>query len=159
MSTVAYRDGIMACDTRAYTGSRTPIGTKVKTARLLDRTLVGISTTRPGGGERFLRWISQVWGTNDFFDGRENFPGLDSFTGLVVKATGEAYLFEDRLYPSGPIEGKFFAIGSGAEFALGAMESGRPAVEAAQIAAKLDPWSQAPIVARSHTIVEPWQVL
>lgn len=50
MTTIAYRNGVMAADTRAYSGGKLPIGTKTKIERLEDGTLLGVSSITPGGG-------------------------------------------------------------------------------------------------------------
>jgi len=161
MSTVAYKDAVMASDTRAYSGGSSPLGIKAKTKRLEDGTLVGAVSGQPGANERLIRWVSNAWGSRDreeFFEGRENFKDINSYRMIVITPEGEAYLFDDRLYPSGPIICSCYAIGSGAEYALGAMYAGACAVDATFVAAKLDMYSDAPVMARSHAIKDGWTV-
>lgn len=148
MSTIAYRNSTMAADTRAYSGGRQPTGTKCKIRWVPGDYLIGASSSVPGACEAVMNHIEA--NLEDILHGAflENLPGIDSFTALLI-APGEdgplAYLFEGKLCPSGPIQGEFFAIGSGSEFALGAMEMGAEAHEAVLVACRLDPWSDLPI--------------
>lgn len=43
MTTVVYRDGVMAADSRAYAGYNTTLGSKSKIRKLADGTLLTIS--------------------------------------------------------------------------------------------------------------------
>lgn len=142
MTTIVYRDGIMAADSRAYTGSRTPIGTKTKIRHLEDGTLVGVSSSIPGGGEAVLDWYLN--GKPESVD----LPG--SFTLLVVTANGQAFFARDTAFVSGPIDAPYFAIGSGEEYALGALSMGASAVDAVRAGVKHDVWSGFPILALAH---------
>lgn len=148
MTTIAYRDGIMAGDSRGYSSSRYPIGSKVKVERLSDGTLLGCSSTIPGGAESAREW----WVSRDEVD----LPA--SFTLLAVEPNGDVYYMSDTPHISGPLKGEFFAIGSGLEYALGAMERGATAVEAIRIACKFDVWSDLPIYAVRHETPARWRI-
>lgn len=147
MTTIAYRDGVMAGDSRAYSGNRAPIGNKVKVERLRDGTLLGVSSTVPGGAETVRRW----WDDRDL-----DLPS--AFSLLAVKPNGDVYYASDTPHLSGPLRAPFFAIGSGNELALGAMEMGAAAVEAVRAAAKHDPWTGLPIYAVRHDAAARWRV-
>jgi hypothetical protein len=136
MTTIVYRDGVLASDSRAYSGDKTPIGWKKKIHRLADGTLLGVSTTSVGGDAQVRRWVEggcQVV-TNDSLK-------PESFTALMVRPDGGVFYASNNLEWSGPLTGAFWAIGSGEHFALGAMAVGASAEQAVAAAIELDPWS------------------
>lgn len=146
MTTVTYRDGIMAADSRAFSGDRSPIGFKDKVHRLADGTLVGISTTVVGADKALVHWVEK---------GR--LPAatdkLDNFMVLMVKPNGQVFYARDQLLWTGPLSAPFYAIGSGGDYALGALSMGATAVQAVEKAIQMDPWSGGDIVTR--TICDP----
>jgi ATP-dependent protease HslVU (ClpYQ) peptidase subunit len=146
MTTIAYRDGVMAADSRAYGGDKVPIGEKVKIKRLADGTLIGASTTMVGGAGWALAWYEA--GCPVKAGDSALLP--EKFDLLVVKPNGEGYVACNEAALTGPLQAPYFAIGSGDEFALGAMAHGANAIQAAIIGARLDPWSGLPIYAASH---------
>lgn len=139
MTTIAYRDGVMAADSRAYSGGRPPIGCKAKIKRLADGTLIGVSSTVPGRGEAVIAWFEA--GANP----EKVPPGDPSHRLLAVKPGGEVLFSHDAYSISGPLTGEFFAVGSGEEYALGAMAMGASAERAVEVACDLDVWSALPI--------------
>ncbi len=66
-------------------------------------------------------------------------PKLEEINGLLVDLKGHMWLYEGNIWQR--IWGKYFAIGSGSVFALGAMDAGASAVEAVRIGKKRDPYS------------------
>lgn len=149
MSTFAYRDGLFAADSRAYAGNPRFIGHKSKLFVFQDGTIVGCSTTQPGFAEAFADWVNAGANANP---SETPILGEAGFEALVVRADGSVFYYNDGFYPSGPLAAEFYAIGSGAEYALGAMERGATAFEAVQIACKYDRWSAEPI---SQALLEP----
>lgn len=146
MTTIVYRDGTMAADSRAYAGDRNPIGYKIKIrAAVVDDVayLVGVSTPAPGYGEAVLNWFEAGMNMHDTPPMPEQ-----GFTLLAVDAAGQGYYASNSFYLSGPLEAPWWAIGSGDEFATGALERGSSAVEAVQVAKKHDQWTDGPI----HTL-------
>lgn len=144
MTTIAYRNGVMAADSRGYSGNRTPVGQKVKVEKLEDGTLLGASCTIAGGAEAIRRW---------YVDGMPKevpYALPESFTLLVVKPNGEAFYGNDAHMLAGPLNDSFYAIGSGSDYALGAMQMGADAKTAVEVACKLDVWSDCPIYCVSH---------
>lgn len=137
MTVIAYRNGIMAADSRAFTGGRTPIGQKMKIRRLSNATLVGASSSIPGGGEAAIKWFAGGRKAED--------PLPEKFTLLAVNRDGDAFYATDSRFVSGPIKAPYFAIGSGEEFALGAFATGASAKDAVRIAIQHDVWSDFPI--------------
>lgn len=139
MTTIVYRAGYLAADTRAYSGNKPPIGRKTKIFYREDLQIAcGVSSSEPGVGELFWSWLSGEIGDGTVFKDKE-------FTALVIER-GEVFIFENSIHPTGPLEADFFAIGTGREYALGAMEMGASAPEAVRVACKLDVWSQDPIM-------------
>jgi len=147
MSVIVYRDGVMAADTRAWAGSHSPIGEKMKIRRLADGCLVGVTTSKPGQGEALMDWFAA--GCDQ--DARPDFAQELNFTMLAVRPDGQAMLFNDDYYPSGPLVAPYFAIGSGSDFAHGALACGASAIQAVQIAIELDTVSGKQVSALSHT--------
>lgn len=139
MTTIAYKDGLLVGDKLAYGGKYEPSpGLKTKIHRIssgpMQGWLCGISTNCVGGDKVLLAWIER--GAPFGRDG-EVFP--DRFTVLLVDPLGRLHLAYDAVCLSGPIESEFYAIGTGAPYALGAMAVGRCAIEAVHAAARFDP--------------------
>ena len=149
MSVIVYRDGVLASDSRAYSGSLRPIGRKRKTRRLDCGTLVGVTASVPG----ILEWILEWYG-----EGAEPLAPLPagdydrSFSLLAVRPDGQAFFAYDALALSGPLAGDYFAIGSGASYALGALYHGASAEEAVAAAVGLDPLCGGPVDALRHAV-------
>ncbi|WP_426287520.1 hypothetical protein [Luteibacter sp. E-22] len=140
MSTIAYRDGVMAADTRAYGGRGEPSpGRKRKIHKLDDGSVVGVSTATLGLSERFVAWLKGGGDPKDFDDKFD-------LRAVLVKPDGALYVADDTPYFSGPMETDFYAIGSGACYAMGAMAMGATAEEAVRVACEHDGHSALPIM-------------
>lgn len=148
MSVVVYRNGVLAADSRAYGGrGQCSPGEKRKVHQLPDGGRVGIVSAKLGEPERFLAWIKD--GADPTAWAGEK-PDLRA---LLVKADGSVFLFEDGPYPSGPITcDAFYAIGSGSDFALGAMAMGATAQEAVGVAIRFDPNSGGTVATLSKDV-------
>jgi hypothetical protein len=147
---IAYRNGRMAADSRAYAGDKHPIGSKVKIRRMSDGTLMGCSTTTPGGGEAVLDWWEK---------GKPEDTTLpDHFTFLAVQKNGEAFYMTGPDFISGPLTAEFFAIGSGEAYAHGALEMGATAVEAVRVACRCDNFTDFPIYEITHRAKTIWRI-
>ena len=146
MTTIAYKAGIMAADTRAYAGFNTPLGHKHKIRRCADGTLIGCSTNQVGLGEAVLSWYE---GGADP-DRAPKAASEVKFTLLAVKSNGEAFYGYDSFFLSGPITAECFAIGSGEGVAHGAMRAGASAVRAIEIASEIDVWTGLPVDVITH---------
>lgn len=139
MTTIAYRDGILAADSKAYGGKfcASP-GEKSKLHRIakgrLKGWLVGISSNSVGADTLLLDWIARGAPLPTSGDMRP-----DEFVILALAPDGSLYLANDNLGFSGPITSAYYAIGSGADFALGAMAMGASAAQAVATAALFDP--------------------
>lgn len=139
MSTVLYvadGHGALFSDTRAWQRGVTSPGLKKKLYRLNDGSIVGITSSTPGVPERFVACL--------------NDPELDrdwplNLAAIRVIGKGKILLYIDSFFPAGPIRSKRHAVGSGGEYAMGALEAGRSAVDAVKIACKLDECSGGPV--------------
>jgi hypothetical protein len=150
VTTIVYRGGRMAADSRAYAGDKHPIGSKVKLKRMDDGTLIGVSTTTPGGGEAVIRWYAK---------GRpEDITVPEHFTMLAAHKNGEVYYATGGDFVSGPLEADFFSIGSGEQYAQGALEMGASAVEAVRVACKCDTFTGPPIYEITHRSKTLWRI-
>jgi ATP-dependent protease HslVU (ClpYQ) peptidase subunit len=145
MTTIAYRDGIMAADSRAYAGFNANLGTKRKIRRCADGRLIGCSTNQVGLGEAILDWYEAGADAASCPKSAEL-----KFVLLVVSPDGTAFYANDDFNLAGPIEADFFAIGSGEGEAHGAMHAGASAAEAVEIACRCDVWSGLPVVTIRH---------
>ena len=145
MTTIAYRDNQMATDSRAYSGvGSMPIGSKNKLHRISDGTLLGVSTTRPGLSELVVEYFQACI---DDPDKEHEQPAVDKhhLILLLVKPNGDVFFACDSLMLSGPIEAEYFAIGSGCDYAMGAMAMGAKPAVAVATAIKHDVYSGYPI--------------
>lgn len=133
MSVVVYKDGVLAADSKAYGGKyQTSPGWKRKAHRLEDGTRVGVVSAVLGEPERFVAWL-RAGGDPEAWKGEK--PDVRA---LVVRPNGALFLHDESLTPSVPIECEFYAIGSGGEFAMGAMAMGADVEEAIRVAIRFD---------------------
>lgn len=139
MTTIVYRDGVMAADSRAYAGNKQPVGTKVKIYRLADGSLFGASSSKVGQCDKFRR-IVEEHGVN------ANLKEAVLVQAIVVKLDGSIFYFNDEDAFSGPISAPFISIGSGEQYAYGALMMGADAVKALEIASCCDVWTGGPII-------------
>jgi hypothetical protein len=126
VTTIAYRDGILAADSMAYGGKycASP-GLKWKIWRLDNGDRLGVSSNMVGAGEAM----------RDFLNGKLDRALVPTdVRAILVNADGQVFIANDGVLFSGPIDTEFCAIGSGADFALGAMQHGADAVEAIRCA-------------------------
>lgn len=140
MSVVAFKEGILAADTCAYGGrGQASPGQKAKIHRLEDGTRVGIVSAVLGEPERFLAWMKDG-------EDRTKWTGdKPDLRALIIRPSGEVFLADDSIWFSGPIECATYGIGSGGDYAQGAMAMGASAKQAVYVACDLDPYCGAPV--------------
>lgn len=136
MTTIVYRDGILASDRRAYAGDKKPIGTKTKIHRLEDGTLWGVSSGNVGADALLGRWLK---GGCEVVESSDLKP--ENFELIVIRPNGGIFYANGNLDLTGPLTAEYLAIGSGDHFAMGALAMGASAEVAVQIASNLDIWS------------------
>ncbi|MER9652530.1 peptidase S14 [Mesorhizobium sp. M0152] len=138
MTTIVYRNGVMAADSRAYAGDKHPTGTKSKLRRLSDGSLLGVSASIPGLPDSFRRAVEK-YGTD------EDFQEAFDLKALLVKPDGTVWYFNTGCCFTGPLLGDFFSTGSGEAYAYGAMMMGADAVKAIEVAIECDAWTDGPV--------------
>ena len=147
MTTVAYRNGVLAADSRlnwddAYATSMT------KLTKLPDGSWLSTAGAMQDG-ERLRKWYEKGAVAS-------RYPKKMSIQGLLLAPDGSVWMFDD----DGRIRVEensdhFVAIGSGAPAALGAMQMGAGAVQAVEIAAKIDLATGLPVQWVTKDSVEP----
>lgn len=129
MTTIAYRDGVMAADSKV--GCGTTVRGEIQKLYRVNGNVIGFSGAL-GTGLRFLRWVEA-----GMPDDRPSLPHDDGFRGLLARSDGVCLTFDSDLMAQ-QIDAPFHACGSGVEIALGAMAAGASAEEAVKIAAQYD---------------------
>lgn len=138
MTTIAYRDGIMAADSGCFNDD------------LYEGEVDKIWTLQDGGflgccGEygAILKVVDWLAAGGD--PARKPRLSRDSeFAGLLVKSSGQVLHYQLRLRPL-PITADFHAIGSGRKIAIGAMAADVTAERAVEIACHYDRMSMTPV--------------
>lgn len=133
MTTVAYRAGVIAGD-----GRETDVDKRdnafvlrdsvVKVHRLKDGSLFGCG----GSSEDEARLLAAL-------QNNHSLPKLEDISALRIDHAGRIWLYEGVLWQ--PVKEKYYAVGSGAGFALAAMDAGASAIQAVRIGIKRDPFS------------------
>lgn len=126
MTTVAYRDGVMACDTRMTGGFISTVDTKVITG---PDALVGFC------GDPIAAYEAAVWLAGETRE-RPSCSNKDDILFLVYRRNG-LFLVDGELREL-PLKGKYHAIGSGEQAAMVAMHMGATAKEAVKMAIRVD---------------------
>lgn len=138
MTTIAYKQGILASDSRV-TDSETGIYGAIKKINKIDNCLVGGC-----GNAELVAWFLNNFAGRMFNKTTHNpYTTIcnrreDEFQGLIITPRGKIFMVEASLIPFEIKSAGGLAIGSGAAFAMGAMASGKTAAEAVSIAMKFD---------------------
>ena len=130
MTTIAYRDGVLAADTRVSTGGIMDCEI-IKIARNSDGDLAGASGDA-GFSAEFLRWFLGGEKQNTPVPKKENNP----YEGLIFRSSGEINVFDEGGVCQ--VTAPYYASGSGVCIALGAMAYGADAEQAVRMAMKHD---------------------
>lgn len=133
MTTVAYKDGLMAADRQL--GRDKKVVTKI--FRLspdapdgYQNALVGLAATDYPVALQTIDWLNGL-------TERPDLMGIEQLEMLIVTEGGGIQLSWKELLPV-DIENPYYAIGSGGEYALGALAMGASADEAVATAHKFD---------------------
>jgi hypothetical protein len=141
MTAIAYRDGTMAADTMMLPDDdNVKVLNDVKVVKRKGH-LFGISGDACPPTTDFVKW---------FFSKARGKPwtaGL-SFKAMVVDPSGSITLW-DETGTATPLKEKYWAVGSGKEFAIGAMDKGASAHEAVRVAIKRSPSVGGKVMSRS----------
>lgn len=146
MTTIAIHKGIMASDSQITTESEAGGSRKFNCIKMYP------VTTKRGGraiiavsGETFAGLVFLDWYVSGKKKGSDRLLlGEADFSAIVMRADG---LYEyDKWCRGEKIEEKYYAIGSGAKAALGAMRAGCNATLAIEIACEIDTYSRPPVI-------------
>lgn len=126
MTTIAYRDGKLAGDSRATANGL--IDNQTTKVWEHKGVLIGASGSQ-ALCEKFRSWV--IAG----IDGESPFEGAEDGNGLVVSKAGVVCFGNSG---SWPVKEPFYTLGSGYQLALGALAMGASAKEAVEVAARFD---------------------
>jgi ATP-dependent protease HslVU (ClpYQ) peptidase subunit len=132
MTTIAWRGSILAADSALTCG--TTLGAATKLLRMR-----GVAYGFAGDFAAIRQFIDAVSAGHDPLKIRIK----GQFDCLMLRPEG-CYLMQSNSYPI-LWEGEFWAIGTGSDYALGAMATGATAKRAVQIASIFDPNTAPPI--------------
>jgi 20S proteasome alpha/beta subunit len=134
MTTICYKGGVMAADKQA-TSSGCKHGKMTKIFKI-NGHLIGCA----GDGHacmEMIRWFTDGAKPDEFPDIQKD---EDNGMLMVVTPEGKIQFYEKSFLPV-QYENDFAAMGSGRDFALGAMASGLGAVQAVEVAISFDIYS------------------
>lgn len=133
MTTIAYRDGVLACDSRISNGDWTTPGRAEKIFRLANGGMVGFA-----GAASKIEWLKAWIEAGRPEDGRPTtLP--DEVHAIVVGPDGRVEFLEGSRCGVWTFNAPFYAMGSGRVPALAAMMTGASAKRAIIVASALDP--------------------
>jgi hypothetical protein len=143
MTTIAYKDGVLACDSAwSDDGRITGLITKIR------RFDTGVLYGGAGAADdrALLNLLYQVSDPNDLPPYEKFWEIQNNLSALVVFPDGRVFLVETGDDDCGvcPVDAPA-AIGSGKLLAIGAMDAGMGAIEAVEIACSRDCYSRGPV--------------
>lgn len=152
MTTIAFKDGVMACDSKCTDGFGAFLTRSQKIYRLPNNSLLGTA------GDADARDVMDILGkaTTKKLPTRKELAETETgFAGLWAFPNGKlygVYIYAHEMGQSAEwssqiveIEERIAAVGSGEQFAIGAMAAGRSAAEAVAISCRYDSYSQGPV--------------
>lgn len=136
MTTLAYRDGVLAGDS-LITSDGKRVGSMTKIARRSDGALCGVA-----GCASHIRAVLAWFLDGETPDDRPVIKDGDA-SFIIVRANGKVESHDERGFSDDTAP--FHALGSGRDVAMGAMATGSTAIDAVKIAAKIDLCTGGPI--------------
>lgn len=161
MTTIAFKDGVLAADSRETSGcedSGQLAATCTKMFSVGPFVVALQGDTTPG-----LAWLNWFIGQYGIFK-TEHTPVLGEvpadivdrfleheadFTAVVLKPSGRLFIYDEWGFPQ-PITAPYYAVGSGAKVAYGAMHAGASAVAAVEAACAHDPYTSGPVLSSEN---------
>lgn len=138
MTTIAYDGQCLAADTQCHAdGMR--LGLVQKIWRLADGRLFGACGDN-SACEATYAWLHAGGHPAD----KPTLKTEQGFNGLLIALDGQVTFLDPELVPL-TIVAPWYALGSGREFAMGALAAGKSAPEAVRIALQFDIYSGGPI--------------
>jgi ATP-dependent protease HslVU (ClpYQ) peptidase subunit len=128
MTTIVYRDGVLAADQRMTQGDTLVSDKCKKLVRMSDGSLVAIAG-RLSLAQKFVEWARK--------GGKGSPPTGAVYDGIWLRHDG-LYVWESGDHVIKLDQRRFYAWGSGQIAALGALHYGASATEAVRCAAKVD---------------------
>lgn len=137
MTTIAYRDGVLASDSRATIGSTIVPEKADKVFQLADGGAVAITGSYNTAME-LVRWLAlQATGADEEELGHR--PALDKESTVIhLRPDGVVMVYDGGRYDATELRAQYFAWGSGSDIALGALWMGADAKTAVQAAIALN---------------------
>ncbi|WP_374387103.1 hypothetical protein [Brevundimonas sp.] len=136
MTTIAYRDGVLAADTLATWGD----SRDGRISKIVKRgPILACAGGAVAGGQRFLDWVR----TGMQGDPPESTTGDGEWYGYIITPDDQFCLWGPRGWER--CRGETLTLGSGSEYAKGAMSMGADAVRAVEVAILHDTKSGGPI--------------
>jgi ATP-dependent protease HslVU (ClpYQ) peptidase subunit len=132
MTTIAYRDGVLAGDTRITEGENILPERERKVHRLRNGFMFG------GCGAS-----TQVVKLKTCVAKSLKPPKLNDCNGIMITPQGEVWFYENGLWLR--VKAPYIAIGRGRQYAFGALKQGASAVEAVRVACAFDVASGLPV--------------
>lgn len=135
MTTICYKAGVLTFDSKVSTDG-VNIGSSIK-GRKTKKFLIAAA----GSCDDCDAWMD--WMENGAVVTEKKNYGLDrdcNLWAIAIDKKGRIFNYTEKCYPW-LITSAFYAIGSGASFALGAMANGASAEQAVKIAAKFDAYT------------------
>jgi ATP-dependent HslUV protease subunit HslV len=144
MTTLAYRDQILAADSGAWVGN-VMHRTSAKLAKDSLGRLHGV-VGNAGEATTYLNWVrSGMEGPPPMPKEIDPKDSTSSFIALIIELDGTIYMHTAGGQEE-HIDAPYFALGSGSEFAMGAMYAGGSAETAVHAAAAHSNYAATPIV-------------
>lgn len=141
MTVIAYRAGTMAADTMSVHNDHIKLLNSPKVMKRRGHLLAVAGEMCPANPP-LLKWFFGASGEGK----RPNYPGM-KFDLLVVTPDGQIQIWDQRGEVD-ILDVPFFAIGSGKEYAMGAMEMGATAQQAVAVAIKWCPTVSGRVIAK-----------
>lgn len=135
MTTIAAKGGMVAADSQITGNGGSRKGRVRKLVRLSDGSIFG------GAGNYISVRRLLVWAESGFEGKRP--PKTQEAECLLIRPDGTVLSLDGQGEPY-EVEGAFHAIGSGGDYALGAMAMGADPLRAVQVAAEFDPMTSGP---------------
>ncbi len=136
MTTIAYRDGILASDSLGTANGLRDSILCTKIFRIGPCLVAGA-----GSAAKILKFVD--WVKNGLDPETLPFTHEDDANGMLVTPAGKIIMWSEQ--GPWPVESPFYALGSGYQIAMGAMEMGATAAEAVEAAIKWDTGSGGPV--------------
>ena len=125
MTTLAYREGVLASDSRITAAETVITNNQRKVHRLKDGRLFGYAGSVEDG-HRLLTALRR----------NTKPPELEAISALRIDPDGSVWLYEGNVWIKQ--REAYYALGSGSNYALGAMDAGVSAKDAVRIGIKRD---------------------